>query len=131
MREQELRGQEASANELPYVAPEVLMGGAPNPAADVFTLGVLAYQMVTDTVPFKAASLPELIGQMLQTKPAPPARRIARRGARRHPEGDRQHAGEPLRVSGRIRPRARMNQAAIGAIGPTSTAFAPSLSSSS
>ena len=73
MREQELRGLEANANELPYVAPEILMGGAPNPVADVFTLGVLAYQMVTDTVPFKAASLPELIGQMLQTKPAPPA----------------------------------------------------------
>ena len=32
MREQELRGQEASANELPYVAPEVLMGGAPDRA---------------------------------------------------------------------------------------------------
>ena len=26
MREQELRGEEASAHELPYVAPEVLMG---------------------------------------------------------------------------------------------------------
>ena len=47
MREQELRGQEASANELPYVAPEVMMGGAPNPRADVFTIGVLAYHMVT------------------------------------------------------------------------------------
>ena len=73
MREQELRGQEASANELPYVAPEILMGGAPNRAADVFTIGVLAYQIVTGGLPFKAASLPELIGQMLQTKPAPPA----------------------------------------------------------
>jgi serine/threonine protein kinase len=73
MREQELRGQEASANESPYVAPEVLMGGAPNPAADVFTIGVLAYEMVTGTVPFKAASLPELLGRMLQTKPASPA----------------------------------------------------------
>lgn len=73
MREQELRGQEASVNELPYVAPEVLMGGAPNPRADVFTIGVLAYQMVTGVVPFKAPSLPELIGQMLQTKPAAPS----------------------------------------------------------
>jgi serine/threonine protein kinase len=72
MREQELRGQEASANELPYIAPEVLMGSAPNPRADVFTIGVLAYQMVTGSVPFKAASLPELIGQMLQTTPASP-----------------------------------------------------------
>jgi len=72
MREQELRGQEASANELPYLAPEVMMGGAPNPRADVFTIGILAYQMVTGTLPFTAASLPELIGQMLQSQPAPP-----------------------------------------------------------
>jgi serine/threonine protein kinase len=73
MREQELRAEEASVNELPYVAPEVLMGGAPNAAADVFTIGVLAYQMVTGAVPFKAVSPPELIGRMLQAKPAPPA----------------------------------------------------------
>jgi serine/threonine protein kinase len=72
MREQELRGQEASENELPYVAPEVLMGGAPDARADVFTLGVLAYQMVTGALPFKAASLPQLLGQMLQVKPQSP-----------------------------------------------------------
>ena len=72
MREQELRGHEASANELPYMAPEILMGAAPNPRADIFTIGVLAYQMVTGTVPFKAESLPQLIGQMLQTRPPAP-----------------------------------------------------------
>ncbi len=73
MREQELRGQEISANELAYVAPEVLMGGSPNPRADLFTIGVLAYHLVTGQMPFSAPSLPELIGQMLQTKPVPPA----------------------------------------------------------
>jgi len=73
MREQELRGQEASEQELPYVAPEVLMGRAPDPRADVFTMGVLAYQMATGQLPYRAASLPELIGQMLLTAPAPPA----------------------------------------------------------
>jgi serine/threonine-protein kinase len=72
MREQELRGQEASEQELPYVAPEILMGGPPNARADVFTIGVLAYQMVTGKLPFKAPSLPELMGQMLQTKAAAP-----------------------------------------------------------
>ena len=72
MREQELRGQEANEQELPYVAAEILMGAAPNARADVFTVGVLAYQMVTGKLPFKAASLPELMGQMLQAKPAPP-----------------------------------------------------------
>jgi serine/threonine protein kinase len=73
MREQELRGQEASEQELPYIAPEVLMGGAPNVRADVFTIGVLAYQMVTGTMPFRAPSLPELLGQMLQVRPPSPA----------------------------------------------------------
>jgi serine/threonine-protein kinase len=72
MREQELRGQEANEQELPYVAPEILMGGAPNARTDVFTIGVLAYHMLTGKLPFKAPSLPELIGQMLQTKPAAP-----------------------------------------------------------
>ena len=72
MREQELRGQEASEHELPYVAPEVMMGGAPGVPADVFTVGVLAYEMVTGRQPFRAASLPELLGQMLQARPEPP-----------------------------------------------------------
>lgn len=72
MREQELRGQEASEQELPYVAPEILMGSAPNVRSDVFTIGVLGYHMLTGKVPFKAPSLPELMGQMLQAKPAAP-----------------------------------------------------------
>ena len=77
MREQELRGQEASEHELPYVAPEVLMGGAPNVSADVFTVGVLAYEMVTGRQPFRAASVPELLGQMLQVKPVPPSQQVS------------------------------------------------------
>jgi serine/threonine protein kinase len=73
MREQELRGEEASEQELPYVAPEVLLGRDLGPAADVFTAAVLAYQMTCEVLPFRARNLPELIGQMLQKKPAPPA----------------------------------------------------------
>ena len=38
----------------------------------MFTVGVLAYQMVTGRPPFRAPSLPELMGQMLQVKPATP-----------------------------------------------------------
>jgi serine/threonine protein kinase len=72
MSEQELRGAEACEQELPYVAPEVLMGRAPDPRADVFTVGVLAYQMATGQLPFRANSLPELMGQMLQTLPPAP-----------------------------------------------------------
>lgn len=73
MREQELRGQEASEQELPYIAPEVLMGQAPDAPADVFTMGVLAYQMSTGQLPYRAVSLPELLGRMLHTAPPPPS----------------------------------------------------------
>ncbi|MGE0039741.1 MAG: serine/threonine-protein kinase [Vicinamibacterales bacterium] len=73
MREQELRGHEAGEQELPYVPPEVLMGRVPDPRADLFTIGVLAYQMATGQMPFRAPNLPELIGQMLQVPPASPS----------------------------------------------------------
>jgi serine/threonine-protein kinase len=66
MREQQLRGHESSELELPYMAPEVLTGAAPDWRADVFTVGVVAYQLVTGVVPYQARSLPELIGRMLQ-----------------------------------------------------------------
>ena len=52
-------------------------GGAPSARSDVFTIGVLAYQMVTGKLPFRAASIPELMGQMLQTKPAAPTMLVA------------------------------------------------------
>ncbi len=70
MREQQLRGQESSELELPYMAPEVLTGGAPDPRADLFTVGAITTYLVTGRPPFRAASLPELIGQMLQPRAA-------------------------------------------------------------
>jgi serine/threonine protein kinase len=68
MREQELRGGEANEQELPYVAPEVLMGRSLGASADVFTVGVLAYQMMSGSLPFRGRILPELVGQMLQKR---------------------------------------------------------------
>ena len=73
MREAQLRGEEGNDLELPYLAPEVLTGRAPDARTDLFTLGVLAYQLVTGRLPYQAPSLPELIGQMLATVPTAPA----------------------------------------------------------
>lgn len=69
MREAQLRGEEGNDLELPYLAPEVLTGRCPDARTDLFTLGVVAYQLVTGRLPYQAPSLPELIGQMLATVP--------------------------------------------------------------
>ena len=66
-----LRGSELRDSELPYVAPEVLMGEAPSAAADLFTIGAFAYAMATGAPPFIEPSLPQLLGAMLRARPEP------------------------------------------------------------
>ena len=66
-----LRGSELRDSELPYVAPEVLMGEPPSVAADLFTIGALAYAMASGAPPFAEPSLPQLLGAMLRTSPEP------------------------------------------------------------
>jgi serine/threonine protein kinase len=63
--EHALRGHALTGTELPYVAPELLMGKAATPRADLFTIGVLGYQMAAGRLPFEAPSLPELLGVMM------------------------------------------------------------------
>jgi serine/threonine protein kinase len=64
-----LRGTELRESELPYVAPEVLMGEAPSVAGDLFTIGAIVYTMATGSPPFLAPSLPQLLGSMLRERP--------------------------------------------------------------
>lgn len=64
-----LRGAELADSELPYVAPEVLMGEAPSVAGDLFTIGAFAYAMATGSPPFVAPTLPQLLGDMLRRQP--------------------------------------------------------------
>ena len=67
-----LRGQALEDGELRYVAPELLTGGTVDVRSDVFTIGVLAYEMATGTPPFDGASMPELLGKMLAGAAANP-----------------------------------------------------------
>ncbi len=64
-----LRGTGRLDVEVPYVAPEVLMGRAPDLLADVFAAGVLLYEMATSRLPFNANTLYQLLGAMLTTRP--------------------------------------------------------------
>jgi serine/threonine protein kinase len=64
-----LRGTDLQASELPYVAPEVLMGESPTVSGDLFTIGAIVYTMATGSPPFLAPSLPQLLGAMLRERP--------------------------------------------------------------
>jgi serine/threonine protein kinase len=65
LQEQTLRGVALADVELAYVAPEMLTGRNADLRSDVFTMGVLAYEMSTGTVPYTGDSMPELLGAML------------------------------------------------------------------
>lgn len=66
VHEQTLRGMALVDGELRYVAPELFTGHGADVRSDVFTLGVLLYEMATGVLPFDGATLPELLGKMLE-----------------------------------------------------------------
>ncbi|MCA8924381.1 MAG: serine/threonine protein kinase [Planctomycetes bacterium] len=57
-----------------YMAPECLAGDPPNPASDIYALGVLFYEMATGTRPFEGESLADLAPQQLELPPVDPSK---------------------------------------------------------
>lgn len=67
-----LRGTALTDIELRYVAPEILTGQQADVRSDVFTMGVLAYEMATAAPPYDGVSMPALLGAMLRGRPVSP-----------------------------------------------------------
>jgi serine/threonine protein kinase len=58
-----------------YMAPELCSGGAAGPRADIYSLGVVAYEMLTARVPFKGNTPGATIVAQI-SEPLPPAHEV-------------------------------------------------------
>ena len=72
LSEEALRAQATDETELLHVAPELLLGKTATERSDIYTIGVLGYQMATGRTPYNAPTLPVLLGAMFEGAPADP-----------------------------------------------------------
>lgn len=59
-----------------YAAPEQAATGTVDTRTDVFSLGAIAYTLLTGRPPFAAGSIPEIVERVLRYDPPPPSRVI-------------------------------------------------------
>lgn len=66
LQEKTLRGIGLADEELRYVAPELMTGRTADVRSDIFTMGVLAYEMASASLPYNGSSMQRLLGAMLR-----------------------------------------------------------------
>jgi serine/threonine protein kinase len=91
-----------------YLSPEQILGEPHSTRSDLFSLGIVLYQMLTGVPPFDGSSVAAVCAQILSTNPVPPSRRnpalphgldhIVMRCLAKKPE-DRYPSGEALAAS--------------------------------
>ncbi len=62
------------AGTLPYMAPERLHGRTANALSDVYSLGVVLYQLATRQLPFESKTSFAMVDEILHGQPTPPCR---------------------------------------------------------
>ena len=84
-----------------YMSPEQARGETLDGRSDLFSVGVLLYELLTGEKPFKGESLTAVMHQVLNHTPYPPLRRVAGysgRDQRRRHAGPGEGPGRPVRL---------------------------------
>ncbi|MGQ9455151.1 MAG: protein kinase domain-containing protein [Armatimonadota bacterium] len=55
-----------------YQAPEVVEGNSPTPASDIYSVGVVLYEMLTDSLPFDGGTVASIALKKVKESPVPP-----------------------------------------------------------
>jgi serine/threonine protein kinase len=58
-----------------YLSPEQILGETQSTRSDLFSLGIVLYQMVTGVAPFEGSSVSAVCAQILSAEPMPPSQR--------------------------------------------------------
>jgi len=58
-----------------YLSPEQILGETQSTRSDLFSLGIVLYQMATGVAPFDGSSVSAVCAQILSAEPVPPSRR--------------------------------------------------------
>ena len=110
-----------------YVSPEIFSGGVADGRSDLFSLGVVIYQLLTGRKPFESGSVSRTIYRVLHEEPASPSSlragvppgwdRVARRLLAKSPDARYRTAGEFLldldRLSQEDTPEPKRSRAGI------------------
>ncbi len=110
-----------------YMSPEIFSGGVADGRSDLFSLGVVLYQLLTGRKPFEGGSVSRTIYRVLHEEPAPPSSlragippgwdRVTRKLLAKSPEARYGTAGELLlnldRLSEKDTPSPRKRRALL------------------